>query len=310
IPVRLLYDEAQEYLSPQFLDMLALGRAYGFQTMLATRFLLELRDPALQAGIVNLCQNRIIHRIPEPAEAVKLQQQMLTIYINNITLAEEAQNLERFMADDIMRLPDHTAICLWQAKGAVQSPFIAETIDWRPEAHEEWAAYHLAHQPAFLPPVADAEFPIEDTGPDDNTSHIPADRAPAAVDPSGAFGPSPTVKAQDADFVATEEVRHSVSLAPAEWTVQEVSKRFQLSQSVVEKICAAQSCSPAVLAHVLTAHAAERPEFMLQVPGWLASHPEWFTEASIETSENVFAGSANQQPTPMHAESDTPWLLD
>jgi hypothetical protein len=155
IPVRLLYDEAQEYLSPQFLDMLALGRAYGFQTVLATRFLLELRDPALQAGIVNLCQNRIIHRIPEPAEAVKLQQQMLTIYINNVTLSEEAQNLERFMADDIMRLPDHTAICLWQAKGAVQSPFIAETIDWRPEAHEEWAAYHLAHQAEWLPPVDD-----------------------------------------------------------------------------------------------------------------------------------------------------------
>jgi hypothetical protein len=150
-PVSLLYDEAQEYLSPQFVRYLALGRAYGFQTALCTRFLLEIEDDRLRAGLVNLCQNRVIHRIPEEQDAKALMLQMMTIYMNNITLAEEAQALERFMADDVMRLPDRHAICVWQAGGVVQHPFNAETIDWRPDAHEEWARHHLAHQHRAIP---------------------------------------------------------------------------------------------------------------------------------------------------------------
>lgn len=303
IPVRLLYDEAQEYLSAQFLDMLALGRAYGFQTVLATRFLMELRDPALQAGIINLCQNRIIHRIPEPSEAVRLMQQMLTIYINNITLTEEAQNLERFMADDIMRLPDHTAICLWQAKGAVQSPFVAETIDWRPDAHEDWATWHKAHQPEWLPPEEPEEFetPPEDatntgdTVAQGETSAGISDATPSSLAPVAATVASP------ADLASRG---HLDTLSP-----QALAQQFHLTEAIVLRVCREQHCTLSHLAQVLAAHHAERPDFMTQVPKWLSDHPEWFGAAhDIPLGEPLPQSTA--VPLAPSADSDTPWLLD
>lgn len=182
VPVYTVYDEAQQYLSPSFLSILALGRSYGWRTALATRFLDEL-DEEIRDGVEDLCQNRIIHRIPLEPEAKRLMLNMMTVYINNITLQEEAQALERFMADDIMRLNDRQAICYWQAHGALQPPFIAYTLDWRPRAHEEWAAHHLSRQPAAptltlapLPDPADAPAAIRDAG----TAAPEADRPPAS----------------------------------------------------------------------------------------------------------------------------------
>jgi len=193
VPVSLLYDEAQEYLSPQFLSYLALGRAYGFQTALATRFLLEIEDDRLRAGLVNLCQNRIIHRIPEEQDAKALMLQMMTIYINNITLAEEAQTLERFMADDIMRLPDRHAICLWQADGVVQHPFNAVTLDWRPYAHDAWALHHLAHQAlgrSAAPRGADRPAGPAEAG-DPPGGAVPSEAAGAPLPPTASQAPDP-----------------------------------------------------------------------------------------------------------------------
>ncbi|WP_053958124.1 type IV secretory system conjugative DNA transfer family protein [Sulfobacillus thermosulfidooxidans] len=297
IPVKLLYDEAQEYLSPQFLDYLALGRAYGFQTVLATRFLLELKDPALQAGVINLCQNRIIHRIPEPAEAIKLMQQMMTIYINNITLQEEAQALERFMADDIMRLPDYTAICLWQAKGAVQSPFVAQTIDWRAEAHEDWATYHLQQQPACLT-VPDVDVSIPSTSDNIETS-APSTPSLVAMDDSPPSG-SPHVDSPQA-----------AETTNVDWSVQKLAQRFQLSQSVVEKICRDQQCTLSELAAVLTQHGAERPAFMVQIPGWLADHADWFSAVkNPDGADHPIEAVSSSSTADQNVADDTPWLLD
>ncbi len=315
IPVRLLYDEAQEYLSAQFLNMLALGRAYGFQTVLATRFLLELKDPALQAGIVNLCQNRIIHRIPEPAEAVKLMQQMMTVYINNITLQEEAQNLERFMADDIMRLPDHTAICVWQAKGAVQAPFIGNTIDWRPEAHEDWAQYHLTHQPEWLPALS--------MEPDPLTPTTPPDAPPASETQSDdTLVPTPANALEETDEEAMPPIPEPIQAKPPATplrpnptiSVADMSERYGLSQTLITRICSTLGCQLDELAAVLQAHADERPLYNMQYIAWLQSHPEWFASFASSQEHNSVAqhlpSSTDSPPLTPDDSFATPWLID
>jgi hypothetical protein len=148
-PVSILIDEAQNFLSPSFTSMLTEGRAYGLQAAIAVRFLTEIKDPVVQSAIVNLCQNRIIHRISLVDEAKTLMHLGQQLYMNNITLNEDVQSITNFAADDYMHLADRTAICMWQAHGVLQPPFFAHTIDWRPYAHDEWSAYHLAHQHQF-----------------------------------------------------------------------------------------------------------------------------------------------------------------
>jgi hypothetical protein len=256
-----------------------------------------LRDPALQAGIINLCQNRIIHRIPEPSEAVRLMQQMLTIYINNITLTEEAQNLERFMADDIMRLPDHTAICLWQAKGAVQSPFVAQTIDWRPDAHEEWATWHKDHQPGWLPPEEPETFELTEDKTDQTDStagDMPRTEIVGSVAddalPSLTYTPPPVTPHQ----------------STTEWGIEALADRFQLSTLLINKLCRSHGCTLNELAQVLMDHDAERPAFMIQVSSWLDEHPEWFPHyPPTEDVPNKTAAA----PSAEHGNNAPPWLL-
>lgn len=304
-PVSLLYDEAQEYLSPQFVRYLALGRAYGFQTALCTRFLLEVEDERLRAGLVNLCQNRIIHRIPEEQDAKALMLQMMTIYMNNITLAEEAQALERFMADDVMRLPDRHAICVWQAGGVVQHPFNAETIDWRPYAHDEWALHHRAHQhradagggasptraPASPPPPA-AEVPGSVRVP----ASSPAAESPLwdvsadADDPARESGP-----ADAGDALAVEEAFDGVPMAPgpdagvpvsrpgsvsapaatapaipADYSWEDLSREFQVAGTFAQRLGRRFNLTAADLAVYLRAH-PDRPAFQSGWPAWLSA---------------------------------------
>lgn len=149
-PVSLLIDEAQNFLSPTFTSMLTEGRAYGLQAAIAVRFLMEIKDPIVQGAIVNLCQNRIIHRISLVDEAKTLMHLGQQLYMNNVTLNEDVQSITNFAADDYMHLADRTAICMWQAHGALQPPFFAHTIDWRPYAQDDWARYHLEHQSQFF----------------------------------------------------------------------------------------------------------------------------------------------------------------
>ncbi len=153
--ISILIDEAQNFLSPSFTSMLTEGRAYGLQAAIAVRFLTEIKDQVVQAAIVNLCQNRIIHRISLVDEAKTLMQLGQQLYTNNITLNEDVQSITNFAADDYMHLADRTAICMWQARGVLQPPFFARTIDWRPYAHDEWSTYHLAHQKDFYEDPAD-----------------------------------------------------------------------------------------------------------------------------------------------------------
>jgi hypothetical protein len=260
-----------------------------------------LRDPALQAGIINLCQNRIIHRIPEPSEAVRLMQQMLTIYINNITLTEEAQDLERFMADDIMRLPDHTAICQWQAKGAVQSPFVAETIDWRPDAQEEWAAWHKDHQSGWLPPEEPETF---DTPEDHSTLEADVTTDRDAHDEPSAIPVSPAPDMiEDVDDQPTAL---SEKEGDTEWTVAKAAKVFGLTENMVLNICQTHYCSVAEMARVLTDHEAERPAFTIQVTRWLSEHPEWFPQVAYSDEQKGPSHSIAASDAP---DEDQPWLL-
>ena len=298
IPVSLLYDEAQEYLSPQFLRYLALGRAYGFQTALCTRFLLEIEDDRLRAGLVNLCQNRIIHRIPEEQDAKALMMQMMTVYINNINLAEEVQGIERFMADDIMRLPDRQAICVWQADGAVQSPFHAYTIDWRPFAHEEWALAHLAHQPVLTPSshaptapeppktaAAEAQFPVPET-PGKRPSSAKAKSGPGDLfsgwdgTPLGAMAhddhvpvvsASPTAPASSPEPQEVPAPPTPPPVPPAvagAYDIDAFGREFRLSAILAQRLCTMTDLTPDRLATFLRAR-PDRPTFQGAWIPWL-----------------------------------------
>ena len=193
VPVYTLYDEAQRYLSPSFLNILAEGRAYGWRTAIATRFMDEL-DEKIRDGVEDLCQNLIIHRIPLVEEANRLMKRGMTIFMNNITLQEEAQAIERMMADDIMKLPDRQAICMWQANGNPEPPFFAATIDWRPLAHEDWAQYHLSQQPRIEPRRVTPPPPV-----------FPEERVPTPAELAGRQAPAKPTAANSQISMFDEE---------------------------------------------------------------------------------------------------------
>lgn len=150
----LLIDEAQNFISQHFADMLAEGRAYGLQVALAVRFLGEIGDVRAQAAIEELCHNLITFRVHNDKEAVTLTHLIQRLYINNVTLSEDVQALTNFAADDLLHLPDHHAICFWQSHGVLQPAFTAQSIPWRPtDADAEWigerkawASQHVAEQ--------------------------------------------------------------------------------------------------------------------------------------------------------------------
>lgn len=155
VPCSLIIDEAQNFISAGFAAMLAEGRALGLQMTLAVRFLGEVANERAQAAIEELCHHLIVFRVHQVEEAKTLMHLMQRLYANNITFAEDVQALTNFAVDDFLHLPDHHAICFWQAYGEIQPPFVAESIPWRPldadadwdAQHEAWAAGHLARQP-------------------------------------------------------------------------------------------------------------------------------------------------------------------
>lgn len=148
--VSVIIDEAQNFLSKTFASIVTEGRAMGLQLAVAVRFLEEITDPLVRNTLINLCQNQIVYRTSSPSEAKELMYQVQRLFHNNVTLAEDVLALTNFSADDFMHLPNHMAICMWQAQGHVQMAFNARTFDWRPYRHPEWAAYHKANQPTTV----------------------------------------------------------------------------------------------------------------------------------------------------------------
>ncbi len=157
IPTALIIDEAQNFISEGFLDILAEGRAYGAQTTLAVRFLGEILSERAILGIRTLVQNLVIFQFELREEAEDFMKRFMRTYANMISPSDEAQDNINFGADDFMRLPKHHVVCRWMVNGSPQQAFLAETIPWEPYFDEAVKARHLARQPVReLPPVSPA----------------------------------------------------------------------------------------------------------------------------------------------------------
>lgn len=239
----LLIDEAQNFVSKNFADMLAEGRAYGLQVALAVRFLGEIGDVRAQAAIEELCHNLITFRVHSDKEAVTLTHLIQRLYINNVTLAEDVQALTNFAVDDLLHLPDHHAICFWQFHGTLEPAFAAQSIPWQPldadaawiAERKAWATYHVAEQRTIsqsypddaedAPRLSTRPVPVmnptEAPEPDDSPAFDPESELSAEIHDEGAPGDIQSgfdETVQDGenppDASATEPIEVSVSPKP------------------------------------------------------------------------------------------------
>lgn len=152
VPTALIIDEAQNFISEGFLDILAEGRAYGAQTTLAVRFLGEILSERAIQGVRTLVQNLVIYQFELREEAEDFMKKFMRTYSNMISPSDEAQDNINFGADDFMRLPKHHVVCRWMVDGSPQQAFLAETIPWEPNYDEEAKQLHLSRQPQLVQP--------------------------------------------------------------------------------------------------------------------------------------------------------------
>jgi len=52
----------------------------------------------------------------------------MEVYADRIGVEQEIQERLRFSVDDVLRLPQYRALCLWVSRGVPQPAFVAETI--------------------------------------------------------------------------------------------------------------------------------------------------------------------------------------
>lgn len=151
VPTALVIDEAQNFISEGFLDILAEGRAYGAQTTLAVRFLGEILSDRAILGVRTLVQNLVIYQFELREEAEDFMKRFMRTYSNMINPSDEAQDNINFGADDFMRLPKHHVVCRWMVDGSPQQAFLAETIPWESAYDESIKQLHLSRQPKLAP---------------------------------------------------------------------------------------------------------------------------------------------------------------
>jgi hypothetical protein len=70
----------------------------------------------------------------------------MDVYSDRISVDREEQERLRFSADDIVRLPVHTAINLWVARGTPRTGFYARTLPMEGLYDRALAGHHLAAQ--------------------------------------------------------------------------------------------------------------------------------------------------------------------
>lgn len=184
VPTSLVIDEAQNFISEGFLDILAEGRAYGAQTTLAVRFLGEILSERAILGVRTLVQNLIIYQFELREDAEDFMRRFMRTYSNFISPSDEVQDRINFGADDFMRLPKHHVVCRWMVNGSPQPAFLAETIPWESDYDDATRQYHLAQQPHIEPTTADADRPLSAATPDEADT---IDAAPVAQ----SFSPEP-----------------------------------------------------------------------------------------------------------------------
>ncbi|MEM3486597.1 MAG: hypothetical protein QXI12_13375, partial [Candidatus Methanomethyliaceae archaeon] len=145
VPISLIMDEAQNFASKSLASILAEGRAFGFQSTIAVRFLNEIQDVVIKESLEALAGNLIIHQFDLVKEADEQMRRVMRTYANMVQVSAESQDAISFGADDFMRLPKFHAICRFFAHGQVRPAFVAQTIRWEQFYHQEWADYHLQH---------------------------------------------------------------------------------------------------------------------------------------------------------------------
>jgi TraM recognition site of TraD and TraG len=190
--VALYVDEAHNVLTPTVATMLAEGRSAGLEACFAWQYSAQIRDELVRSGVRSLLQSISIFRMREMEDARSLAGLAMDIYSDRISVDNEEQERLRFSADDIVRLPVHTAINLWVARGTPRAGFVARTLpmeELRDPALEEHhlaaqrkrGGHHLTHLPARLA------------------------RPSQSHPPSAATGAEPAVRPQEAGSVETGE---------------------------------------------------------------------------------------------------------
>jgi hypothetical protein len=144
--VSLYVDEAHSVLTPSVATLLAEGRSAGLEACFAWQFSSQVRDEMVRSGVRSLLQSISIFRMREMKDARSLAGLAMDIYSDRISVEREDQERLRFSADDILRLPAHTAINLWNAKGTPRPGFIARTLPMEDLHDPRLAARHLAAQ--------------------------------------------------------------------------------------------------------------------------------------------------------------------
>jgi hypothetical protein len=144
--VSLYVDEAHNVLTPSTATLLAEGRSAGLEACFAWQFSAQVRDELVRSGVRSLLQSISIFRMREMEDARSLAGLAMDVYSDRISVEREDQERLRFSADDILRLPVHTAINLWNAKGTPRPGFIARTLPMQDLHTEDLAEHHLAAQ--------------------------------------------------------------------------------------------------------------------------------------------------------------------
>ena len=142
VPVSIVIDEAQNFLTDAFMDILAEGRAFGAQTTVALRFLGELPTEKVQDGLKALAENVIVHRFALVKEAEERMRQVMRVFANMVQVTAESQDKINLGADDFMRLPRFWSVCRFLVNGTPAPAFVGMSMPWERFYHQEWADHH------------------------------------------------------------------------------------------------------------------------------------------------------------------------
>jgi hypothetical protein len=144
--VSLYVDEAHNVLTPSVATLLAEGRSAGLEACFAWQYSAQIRDELVRSGVRSLLQSISIFRMREMDDARSLSGLAMDVYSDRISVDQGDQERLRFSTDDILRLPAHTAINLWNAKGAPRPGFIARTLPMEELHQSQLAGHHLDSQ--------------------------------------------------------------------------------------------------------------------------------------------------------------------
>lgn len=252
VPISLLIDEAQNFISPRFMNVLSEGRAFGLQTTLAVRFMQELQNEVVIQAVKQLMQNVILHQFEQVKEAEEWMTKYMRVFANMVTVDAESHDALNFGADDFMRLKKHQAICRFMVNGAPQQAFLAESIPWEESYHREWADFHLGVRPdAGDESLHDEDF-VWDPGTLAGLSGVDglAEEKPGSADGLPAM-PVATEESNVSPEPA-EELRPSATAGQPEVApkaeeavrlVQEVANRYKVKADTLGKIAREQGAA-------------------------------------------------------------------